>query len=82
MEPTLHSAETLPALYRSILGLVEELERADRRAEAARIRSQAMTAYATAWDARQRRRLEQLKQRLQHAIAVQNGTSRTWFRLP
>ena len=57
MDPTVGSSEELPALYRSILGLVEELERCDRRREAAGIRTQAIAAYETAWDGRQRRRL-------------------------
>jgi hypothetical protein len=77
------TAEELPALYRSILALVEELERNDRRREAARIRARALTAYATAWDTRQRQRLEQLESRLRRSVAQGRPSTRFWrSRLP
>ena len=82
MEPSPGSAEELPALYRSILSLVEELERCDGRAEAERIRRHAITAYSTGWDPRQRRRLEQLEAQVQRAIHARRRRPRTWFRLP
>jgi hypothetical protein len=82
MEPRSGAAEEIPALYRSILALVEVLERNDRR-EAARIRSRAMTAYATAWDARQRARLIQLESRLQRSLREGRPAARSWrSRLP
>lgn len=74
------TADEVPALYRSILALIEELERNDRREEAARIRSRALTAYATAWDARQRHRLEQLEARLRRSIDEGHRPGRSWRR--
>jgi hypothetical protein len=76
------TAEEIPALYRSILALVEVLERNDRR-EAARIRSRAVAAYATAWDARQRHRLVQLESRLRRSVGDGGPVARSWrSRLP
>jgi hypothetical protein len=71
------TSEEIPALYRSILGLVEELERHDRR-EAARIRALALAAYATSWDARQRHQLEQLELRLRRSIDQGRPGRRFW----
>jgi len=62
-------AEVLPALYRAILDRVAELEKAGRRVEAARMRSDATAIYSRAWDDRARRRLESLLQR--HASPVE-----------
>ena len=56
-------AEDLPTLYRAILDRVALLEAAGERAEAARVRSQATSAYSRAWDARARRELEGLLRR-------------------
>ena len=80
MEPTLGPTEELPALYRTILDLVGELERCDRRVEAERIRSQALSAYATAWDLRQRRRLERLEGQLRRSLASVRRPARPWSR--
>jgi hypothetical protein len=82
MESMPRSLDDLPALYRSILDLVEELERCDGRAEANRIRSEALAAYATAWDLRQQRRLARLETRLQRSIAARRRHQRSWLRLP
>lgn len=72
-------AEQLPTLYRSILDGVARLERAGERREAGRIRVEATAAYSRAWDARSRRRLEGLLQRLERALEshprVLGGTS-------
>lgn len=63
-------AEQLPTLYRSILDGVARLERAGERGEAGRIRRDATRAYSTAWDDRNRRRLEQLLHRLERALVA------------
>lgn len=74
------SAEELPALYRSILVLVDQLERCDGRDEAGRIRGQALTYYASPWDVQNRRRLEQLEDRLRRAIEGRRRGQRRWLR--
>ena len=74
--------ENVPALYQSILVLVDELERSDRRTEAGRIRQQALAAYATSWDDEHRRRLERLEERLHRALALRRAPGRRWLRLP
>lgn len=75
------SAEEVPALYRSILALVDELERCDGRDEAGRIRRQALLYYASAWDVPNRRRLEQLEDRLRRSIAARRRGPGRWLRL-
>ena len=69
MQTTLAAAD-VPALYRSILTLVVELERCDGRVEAHRIRDRAVAAYSGPWDERHRRRLVDLEERLRGSIAV------------
>ena len=81
MERMTGTTEELPALYRSILTLVEELERCDRRAEANRIRLQAVATYASAWDGRHQRRLQLLEERLRRSIASHRREPRSWMRL-
>ena len=81
-ESTPGTYEALPALYRSILSLVGELERCDGRREAGRIRTQALAVYEAAWDERHHRRLAQLEDRLRRAIAAQHEAPRTRLRLP
>jgi hypothetical protein len=81
MEAMPDSAEELPALYRSILALVDELERCDGREEAGRIRSQALLYYAAAWDVPNRRRLELLEDRLRRSIAARRRGPSRWLRL-
>ncbi len=80
MESTLGPTEELPALYRTILALVGELEQCDRRVEAERIRARALTAYASSWDGRQRRRLVQLESQLRRSIAAGRRPARPWSR--
>jgi len=82
MDPTPGSLVELPILYRTILDLVEELERCDGRAEAARIRHQALAAYGGGWDARQRRHLEHLEGRLRRSIQARRHPPHRWLRLP
>lgn len=81
MDPTPSPFEELPILYRSILDLVEELERCDGRAEAGRIRRQALAAYARGWDAPQRRRLGQLEGRLRRSIHARRNPAHRWWSL-
>jgi hypothetical protein len=59
MEPN-SLAEDLPALYRTILDRVAELEADGHRVEAARMRASATQIYSRAWDERARRHLEGL----------------------
>jgi hypothetical protein len=81
MEPML-DAEHVPALYRSILWLLGELERSDRRPEANRLRAEAVATYGTAWDLRGVRRLEQLEGRLKRAVLASRAPQRRRFGLP
>jgi hypothetical protein len=62
--PPIHP-DTAPGLYREILDLVAELERAPGgRAESERLRSQAIDAYSSGWDHRREQRLVRLRARL------------------
>ena len=70
--------DELPALYRTILDLVVELERCDGGPEAHRIRAEALAAYGGAWDGSHQRRLQQLETRLLRSIAHRRGRSRRW----
>ena len=62
-------AEEFPALYRTILDGVAELERLGERREAALVRGDAIAVYSTAWDDRGRRRLTGLIQRIERVVA-------------
>ena len=64
-------AEDLPSLYRAILDRVAELEASGDRREAARVRSDAITAYSRAWDDRARRDLESLLRRADKPTAAE-----------
>jgi hypothetical protein len=70
------SAEDLPALYRSVLALVGELERCGGRPEARLIRKRALAVYAGAWDERHRQVLEDLEHRLLRSIATHRQPAR------
>jgi hypothetical protein len=70
MEPN-SRAEELPSLYRAILDRVAELEAAGHRKEAARVRSEATTAYSRAWDDRARRELGSLLRRAERPTATE-----------
>lgn len=53
-------SEVLPGLYRAVLDAVADLERRQRRAEAALIRAEATRVYSRAWTADAERRLRAL----------------------
>lgn len=53
-------AEYLPVLYRVALDSIDELARAGRRSEAARLRARAGRAYSRAWDESCRRALDDI----------------------
>ena len=72
--------DELPALYRTILDLVVELERCDGGADARRIRVEALAAYSGAWDGSHHRRLRQLEARLMRSIAQRRSRSHRWPR--
>jgi hypothetical protein len=60
MPPDGSIAELLPRVYRRVLDAVDALERLGGRADAARLREQAIVTYSRSWDARCQRRLEEL----------------------
>jgi len=62
-------AEELPALYRTILERVAELELLGDRTEAARVRMSATETYSGSWDEAGRARLTGLIGRADRAIA-------------
>ena len=62
-------AEDLPALYRSILDGIADLERAGQHREAALIRAEATNVYSTSWDEGGRRRLLHIRRRIGRVIA-------------
>jgi hypothetical protein len=69
-------ADELPALYRAILDQVAWLESLGERAQAAKVRSAATRAYSRAWDARAKRRLEQLLRQAQRPTGQGERPSR------
>jgi len=64
MEHSTPPAAEFPALYRSILDGVLELERGSLRREAALVRAEATAIYSGSWDERGRRRLLALLRRI------------------
>lgn len=68
MENPSPPAEEFPALYRSILDGVLELERAGLRREAALVRAEATGIYSGSWDDRGRRRLLGLLRRIDRVL--------------
>lgn len=68
MENPSPPAEEFPALYRSILDGVQELERAALRREAALVRAEATAVYSGSWDDRGRNRLLALRRRIDRVI--------------
>lgn len=54
-------AELLPGLYREVLDAVAMLEQGGRRREAARVRSEATSAYSKAWNELAAKRLRRLR---------------------
>ena len=79
MDPSVGTHEEIPLLFRSILVLLDELERQSAHDEAKRIRAEAMRAYGKAWDADSRERLERLEQRLVRRLA-DGPVARPWWR--
>lgn len=69
METETSPAEDLPALYRSILDGVADLELAGQHREAALIRTEATAVYSTSWDEGGRRRLLHIRRRIDRVIA-------------
>ncbi len=69
MESHQSPAEVLPALYRSILDGVAQLEQLGERQEAALVRAEATRIYSTSWDEAGRRRLTALTRRVDRVIA-------------
>jgi hypothetical protein len=80
MDPSIGAHEGIPMLYRSILMLLAELERQPDHDEAKRIRNEALRAYARAWDAESKERLERLEARLVRRLA-DGPVARPWWRL-
>lgn len=82
METPLSPAEELPALYRTILDGVAELEKRGDRREAALVRAEATAVYSSSWDANGRRRLVALIRRIERVVAGEerprDGQSRLW----
>lgn len=78
MNLSLSAPDELPALYRTILDLVVELERCDDSGAARRIRAEALAAYGGAWDDGQHRRLQQLEGRLLRRLARQRNRVHRW----
>ena len=69
METLPSPSEELPALYRSILDGIADLERVGHHREAALIRTEATRVYSTSWDDGGRRRLLNLRRRIERVIA-------------
>lgn len=68
METPSPPAEEFPALYRSILDGVLELEHMALRSEAALVRREATGIYSGSWDERGRRRLLGLLRRIDRVV--------------
>ena len=71
--------EDIPSLFRTILGLVADAERAGFRVEAERARSEAILAYSRGWDDLSRQRLERIAERISRRLAP--PAPRRFFRL-
>jgi hypothetical protein len=82
MNATSTISEDLPALYRSILDLIAELERCGGRVEAARVRRQVLEAYARGWDTSLQLRLGQTHERLLRSIDAHQQPARRRLRRP
>jgi transcription initiation factor IIE alpha subunit len=61
-------AETLPCLFREVLDALARLEELGARADAARLRSEAIEGYSRAWDLACQKRLERLLGRIDNAV--------------
>ena len=73
------ACEDVPALFRAILDLVADAERAGLREQGERARSEAIRIYARGWDDAGRRQLELIAERLTRRLA--SPRSRRFLRL-
>lgn len=80
MESQTSSAEEFPALYRSILDGIADLERGGQRREAMLLRREARDAYSASWDERGRRRLTLIGRRIERLKAGRERPRRAWPR--
>lgn len=69
METPPTPSEELPALYRSILDGVMELELSGQRREATLVRAAATAAYSASWDDKTRRRLLNIRRRIDRVLS-------------
>ncbi len=69
MDPDETIAEVLPRLFREVLDGLARLEQLGARSDAARFRSEAIAGYSRAWDSACQKRLEQLRGRVDRAVA-------------
>jgi transcription initiation factor IIE alpha subunit len=65
-EPTI--AETLPCLFREVLDALARLDELGARADAARLRAEAIDGYSRAWDLACQKRLERLLGRIDTTV--------------
>jgi hypothetical protein len=70
------AAEELPALYRSVLDRVGQLEASGQRELARLVRAEAIRIYSKSWNMRAKRDLEALLRRHAAAIATQRTPAR------
>ena len=73
-EPTI--AETLPCLFREVLDALARLEELGARTDAARLRSEAIDGYSRAWDLACKKRLENLRGRIDNTVRDLEGRRR------
>jgi hypothetical protein len=79
MEPN-PAAEDLPALYRSVLDRVGQLEAGGQRELARLVRAEATRIYSKAWNVRAKHDLEALLRRHAGAIAPRQTPARAFRR--
>lgn len=83
METPSSPADELPALYRSILDGVLQLEQLGQRPEALLVRAAATKAYSSSWDDKSRRRLLAIRRRIDKVVVGQaparQGPGWTWL---
>jgi hypothetical protein len=73
VHPDANISESMPRVYRAVLDAVERLERGGSRSEAATYRRDAIKVYSRAWDGRNQRQLEEIRDR---AVAAADGRER------
>jgi hypothetical protein len=74
------AAEELPALYRSVLDRVGQLEADGQRELARLVRAEAIRIYSKSWNLRAKRDLEALLRRHAVAIVTQRTPARAFRR--